>query len=420
MAIKPAGNPVQNLEPGMPALMRRTDTPGTVPQPDGTWTHQQCDSQGRLRVVVSGAGSGGTSTTDDSPFAVGVDGLTPCGYLADETTPDAVDEGDVGVPRMTLSRKPYAVISDPAAERHATVRDTGTNDSLNVAIVDAAGNHITSFGGSGGTASNFGSAVPAQGTAAGFSDGTNMQPARVFDTDTGGGTQYVLGASLRKSGSGGSVELGTLADPVRTDPVGTTTQPVSGTVSIGAALPAGGNNIGDVDVLTLPSLPAGTNNIGDVDVLSLPANASVNQTQVAGTTVSVNTGNSDAGTQRVVMASDQPPIRTTHGKTLASASGSVSASGDTQLAAAVIGQRHKVYGIVLTTASTTAVTVSLKDGATEKMRWHLQAISGATTGANLVVPPSEALFEGTANTALNINLSAAVTVHYTILYYTEA
>lgn len=36
-------------------------------------------------------------------------------------------------------------------------------------------------------------------------------------------------------------------------------------------LAAGTNNIGDVDVLTLPALPAGTNNIGDVDVLTLPA-----------------------------------------------------------------------------------------------------------------------------------------------------
>jgi hypothetical protein len=36
-------------------------------------------------------------------------------------------------------------------------------------------------------------------------------------------------------------------------------------------LPAGTNNIGDVDVLTLPSLPAGANNIGDVDVLTLPS-----------------------------------------------------------------------------------------------------------------------------------------------------
>lgn len=39
-------------------------------------------------------------------------------------------------------------------------------------------------------------------------------------------------------------------------------------VIITGALPAGSNNIGDVDVLSLPSIPAGTNNIGDVDVLS--------------------------------------------------------------------------------------------------------------------------------------------------------
>jgi hypothetical protein len=55
------------------------------------------------------------------------------------------------------------------------------------------------------------------------------------------------------------------------------TQPVS--IASLPTLAAGTNNIGDVDVLTLPagviasmtSLPAGTNNIGDVDVLTLPA-----------------------------------------------------------------------------------------------------------------------------------------------------
>ena len=37
------------------------------------------------------------------------------------------------------------------------------------------------------------------------------------------------------------------------------------------ALPAGTNNIGDIDVLSLPALPAGTNNIGDVDILTIAA-----------------------------------------------------------------------------------------------------------------------------------------------------
>jgi hypothetical protein len=41
------------------------------------------------------------------------------------------------------------------------------------------------------------------------------------------------------------------------------TQPVSGTVTINA-IPAGTNNIGDVDVLTLPALPTGANVIGAV------------------------------------------------------------------------------------------------------------------------------------------------------------
>lgn len=48
---------------------------------------------------------------------------------------------------------------------------------------------------------------------------------------------------------------------------------VDGTVAVSSlpAIPAGTNNIGDVDVLTLPALPAGTNNIGDVDILSIAA-----------------------------------------------------------------------------------------------------------------------------------------------------
>ena len=57
-------------------------------------------------------------------------------------------------------------------------------------------------------------------------------------------------------------------------------QGASGTVSASTqrvvlatdvALPAGTNNIGDVDVLTLPAIPAGNNNIGDVDVASIAA-----------------------------------------------------------------------------------------------------------------------------------------------------
>jgi hypothetical protein len=68
---------------------------------------------------------------------------------------------------------------------------------------------------------------------------------------------------------------GTLRVTIATDDVVPASQ--SGTwnintlTSITNALPAGTNNIGDVDVLTLPSIPAGTNNIGDVDIASIAA-----------------------------------------------------------------------------------------------------------------------------------------------------
>ncbi len=57
-------------------------------------------------------------------------------------------------------------------------------------------------------------------------DGTNSETA-LFDADTGVGNQYIRGVSVRKAASGGSVEYGSSTDPLRVDPTGTTTQPVS-------------------------------------------------------------------------------------------------------------------------------------------------------------------------------------------------
>jgi hypothetical protein len=86
-----------------------------------------------------------------------------------------------------------------------TTTALGSIRAAAVYIVDASGNQITAFGGSGGTASNYTSTFPSTGTAAGFSDGTNMQGARVFDVDTGAGTQYAIGVNPRYAASGGSV-----------------------------------------------------------------------------------------------------------------------------------------------------------------------------------------------------------------------
>lgn len=136
----------------------------------------------------------------------------------------------------------------------ATVRNTGASDSLNVSVVDAAGNQITSFGGSGGTS---------EADDADFTPGTTLgtpamgvfesAPTNVTDGDLGivGITQDRQLKVLEENSAGIEALLttidgdtGTLAGTV----VGSEVQ-----VDVVAALPAGNNNIGDVDIASLPN-----------------------------------------------------------------------------------------------------------------------------------------------------------------------
>lgn len=82
---------------------------------------------------------------------------------------------------------------------------------------------------------------------------------------------------------------------------------ISGTevqVDVVASLPAGINNIGDVDVA---SIAAGDNNIGNVDIVSgtiTTVSTVTNLAQQGGVAISLNTGIRDAGTQRITIATD--------------------------------------------------------------------------------------------------------------------
>jgi hypothetical protein len=79
-------------------------------------------------------------------------------------------------------------------------------------------------------------------------------------------------------------------------------------VDVVAALPAGDNNIGNVDVVTLPSIPAGTNNIGDVDVLTLPAlvagTATIGVVMDERVSTSTRSSTPDSATNVTVLASN--------------------------------------------------------------------------------------------------------------------
>lgn len=105
-----------------------------------------------------------------------------------------------------------------------------------------------------------GAAAPAASTQVGGSDGAALQAARVFDLDTGAGAEYDLGVSVRLPGAGGSVAGGTAANPLRTDPTGTTTQPVS---AASLPLPAGAATEATLaGVLTTAAFQARINTLG--------------------------------------------------------------------------------------------------------------------------------------------------------------
>jgi hypothetical protein len=117
-----------------------------------------------------------------------------------------------------------------------------------------------------------------------MADNTTLDPGSggdVIATDDIGGVKYQwvklvdgTDASAQVISSGGGAESAALRVTVASDSTGVLSVDDNGgslTIDGSVGLNAGTNNIGDVDVLTLPALPAGTNNIGDVDVLTLPA-----------------------------------------------------------------------------------------------------------------------------------------------------
>lgn len=63
-----------------------------------------------------------TIFADDAAFTPASSKVSAIGCLADESSTDSVDEGDIGIPRMTLDRKQHVV----AETEGATIRESGT------------------------------------------------------------------------------------------------------------------------------------------------------------------------------------------------------------------------------------------------------------------------------------------------------
>jgi len=82
------------------------------------------------RLDVNATVSIETALVDDSAFAIGTDKVNAQGFLADETATDSVDEGDIGIARMTLDRRMIVA----ADQRGTWTVDLGATDN---AVLDA-------------------------------------------------------------------------------------------------------------------------------------------------------------------------------------------------------------------------------------------------------------------------------------------
>jgi hypothetical protein len=105
---------------------------------------QIADDAGNVAGVTTGALDVNTTVTletayvDDSAFTIGTDKVNAQGFLADETATDSVDEGDIGLARMTLDRRMIT-----SAEQSGTW-NIGTVASITADVsIDDGGNSIT-------------------------------------------------------------------------------------------------------------------------------------------------------------------------------------------------------------------------------------------------------------------------------------
>lgn len=214
-------------DPGVMSLAVRRDAASSLAGTDGDYAPLQLDSAGSLRVVITGgAGSGGTSATDESGYTPTSSAGTPVMGAVDETAPDAAAEGTLAIIRSTLSRALHVNLRDASGAEVAVGGGTQYTEDA-AAAADPTGTALI---------------LVRQDTLSATTvsaDGDNIA-ARAANT----GAQYV-------EVTAGTTRLGSAADGLLVNLGANNDVTVTGTVT--ANLAAGTNNIGDVDVLTVPA-----------------------------------------------------------------------------------------------------------------------------------------------------------------------
>lgn len=314
----------------------------------------------------------------------------------------------------------------------ADVLDLTNSNPLTVAIVDGDGTQITSFGGGTQYTEDAAAAANPVGTALNLIRADALAGVTSTDGDnvaargTDKGELYVKHADSIAVTHTALTELAAAIDTeLQVDVVG--------------ALPAGTNNIGDVDILSIAagdnnignvdiaSIAAGDNNIGNVDIVSLPA--STNTIEVVGDAahdaatagnpvlVAGSAQNMDdtAPPNRVSAESDATRLATDwdgaifahpHGPQVWSKhlDGSTAYTDESVHAAPGAGLSLYVTDIVVSTGAATAMNIFFEESTTKVLGpWYLEAVAGRGLHIKFATPKKI-----TANTALTVTTSASI------------
>lgn len=233
------------------------------------------------------------------------------------------------------------------------------------------------------------------------SDGTEVGTAGnpIQITGGGGGVQYlendtdasITGTAMMAEGAADALKPLQVDSSNNLKVVVNTALP-AGTNAIGKLAANSGVDIGDVDIT---SIAAGDNNIGNVDVVSMPT-----------TTVTAT----DLDIRNLSFTQDNTNVR---GQALSYTPLQITASGDTTLVDPTASQQVYLYKVHLANShATTAVTAGLKfTGGSVFNKVYLPAAGGQTTIHFL---PN--YLAGGTNNNLIVNLSAAGQVEATAYY----
>lgn len=325
------------------------------------------DSDGHLQVdILSGGGSNASVKTDDSAFTVASDSVTAIGAMLDDTATDSVDEGDVGVVRMSADRR-LLVDADIVAQ--------STGD---ITIADG-GNSITVDG-----------TVTANLSATDNTVLDNIDSNTDYGATTGGGTESGALRVTIANNSTGVISVDDNGSTLSIDDGGGAIT-VDGTVSVTDGLNIEGDVANDGADSGNPLKIGGRAQ----DPWAQPEEVADNDR--------VDALFDENGYQRVRGDLD-PKYADINDST---------SGNNTIIAAAGAGKRIAVWAVAVVSDGT--VDVRFEDGAGGTAftgQIPLQAREGFTHSAGGLVP----LWVGSANTLLNLELSAAVNVHGTVSY----